>query len=60
MPKIHGLTMLKQLGFGAGLLGGTAATLIVPPAVPATRDSLTPISGRRIQPPAQPPELAVA
>ncbi|MGV0624404.1 hypothetical protein [Mycolicibacter minnesotensis] len=31
MRKFHGFTMLKRLGFGAGLLGATAGTLVVTP-----------------------------
>ena len=37
MPKLHGLTMLKRLGFGAGLFGATAATLLVTPPASTPR-----------------------
>lgn len=38
MSKSHGFTMFRRFGLGAGLLGATAAALVVAPAASAAPD----------------------
>lgn len=38
MSKTHGLAMIRRVGLGAGLLGVTAATLVVAPSATAAPD----------------------
>lgn len=38
MSKAHGFTMIRRLGLGAGLLGATAATLVIAPSASAAPD----------------------